>query len=213
MQKGERLVFIAMLLLSLGFGGAATTGFYRQQKEERAALQRQLLAVAPSAIIGSRTDFLGNANSPYTLVEFGDYECPPCRAMHKQLPELLKRYDGQVRFTFRHLPLTSIHPNALPAAIAAEAARKQERFWPVHQALFTTELNTAAIQNVVRSERLDRARFHRDAAATAKKVVQDDIRQAEELGLQGTPSFILCCPDGRVIRLTSLDQLSTYVSL
>lgn len=213
MQKGERLVYIAMLVLSLGFGGAAATGFYRQQTAERAALQRQILLVAPSTVIGSRTDFLGDPNSPYTLVEFGDYECPPCRAAHKQLSEILKRYQGKIRFTFRHLPLTTIHPNALPAALAAEAARKQGAFWPLHEAFFVSELDSATIREIVRSQRLDRARFHRDYATIAKDIVQKDTRQARALGLNSTPSFLLCGPDSRVVRLTNLDQLTQFVPL
>jgi protein-disulfide isomerase len=71
-----------------------------------------------------------------TIVEYGDYECPHCRAAHCVVNELLKHFDDQVRLVYRHFPLTKIHPHAQKAAEAAEAAGAQGKFWEMHDLLF-----------------------------------------------------------------------------
>ena len=71
-----------------------------------------------------------------TLVEYGDYECPYSRMAFRVIQRLEPQLGGQLRFVFRHLPLTRIHPHALAAAHLAEAAALQGRFWPMHELLF-----------------------------------------------------------------------------
>jgi hypothetical protein len=77
----------------------------------------------------------GGVDAPVTLVEYGDYECPYCRSAAGGIAELLKGFDGSLRFVFRHLPLPDVHPNATLAAEAAEAAGAQGKFWPMHDLL------------------------------------------------------------------------------
>ncbi|MGZ9163893.1 MAG: DsbA family protein, partial [Anaerolineales bacterium] len=83
---------------------------------------------------------LGPENAPITIVEFSDFQCPYCRRWHAEVYEpLLAAYPGQIRMVYRHLPLTSIHPEAFPAAEAVMCAGEQDAFWQYHKKLFSSE--------------------------------------------------------------------------
>jgi protein-disulfide isomerase len=71
-----------------------------------------------------------------TIVEYGDFQCPTCGRYHPILDELLRRYSGKLKLEFHHFPLISIHPNAMGASLAAEAAADQGKFWEMHDMLF-----------------------------------------------------------------------------
>lgn len=84
---------------------------------------------------------LGAADAPVTIIEFSDYECPYCRRYHAEtFDQIMATYGDQVRYVFKDLPLTSIHPNAVPAANAAHCAHEQNVFWEYHNLLFSMEL-------------------------------------------------------------------------
>lgn len=215
MPKSERMLIIFMGLLSAGFATAAATGFYQQHREQERAMQAQVLPVAPAEVIGPNADFEGDPNSPYTLVEFGDYQCPPCHAANEKIPEILRKYRGKVRFTFRNLPLTSIHPYAMSAAIAAEVARAHGKFWPMHDRLYGIDVGVfdqEAIKSAVSAEGLDQKRFDTARTTGANTAVETDLQEAKKLGLSSTPTFILCCSNGQTVHLQSLDQTQEYVS-
>jgi protein-disulfide isomerase len=94
-----------------------------------------ILAVAPEP-----TDHLqGPEHAPVTLLEYGDFECPSCKAAAQGPKLLLERFPNKIRFIFRHFPLEKAHPHALMAAEAAEAAGHQGLFWPMHDALFENQ--------------------------------------------------------------------------
>ena len=78
----------------------------------------------------------GPSGAPVTIVEYGDFECPNCKQAAPAVALLLRRFTGRVRLVFRHFPLEEVHPHALIAAEAAEAARGQGRFWEMHDLLF-----------------------------------------------------------------------------
>ena len=84
---------------------------------------------------------LGSADAPVTIVEFSDYECPYCQRYHQTtFDQILDTYGDQIRYVYKDLPLTSIHPNATPAANAAYCAQEQEAFWEFHDLLFSGQL-------------------------------------------------------------------------
>lgn len=170
------------------------------------------LRVTPETAIGLSRDFQGSASAPYTLVEFADYQCGPCIGMSERLPALLKKYPGRVRFVFRNFPLTTMHPLAMPAATAAEAAQRQGQFWPMHDGLFKSrgKLDETAIANLATSLHLNAARFARDRMDAAPSV-EADMKAGNALGVAGTPTFLLCCADGRVFRLSSPTQMAQFV--
>src|SRR5262249_11992757 len=81
----------------------------------------------------------GPDDAPVTLVEYGDYECPHCGSAHSIVLAVRKRMGPRLRFVFRHFPLTQIHPHAMHAAEAAEAAAEQGKFWEMHDTLFENQ--------------------------------------------------------------------------
>jgi protein-disulfide isomerase len=171
--------------------------------------EKQILHTDASRVIGDRPDFQGEPGSPYTLVEFGDYQCPPCRATNSRLPSLLARYHGRVRLEFRNLPLVTIHPYAMQAALVAESARLHGKFWPVHDALYQGGVTSFTASDITRTA--SKYRIPTTGLKTAQHAVEADIEEAKALGLNSTPSFILCCPDRRVIRLQALPQIDQYM--
>ncbi len=84
---------------------------------------------------------IGSPDAPVQLVEFGDYDCPDCSVAFAIVERLLEDKGDRIYFAFRHFPLIKRHPRALAAAIAAEAAGRQGKFWPMHRLIFATERN------------------------------------------------------------------------
>src|SRR3954470_5998705 len=82
---------------------------------------------------------LGPSHARVTIVEYGDFECPNCKQAAPAVKLLLGKFEGRVRYVFRHFPLEEVHPHALRAAEAAEAAAGQEKFWPMHDLLFQNQ--------------------------------------------------------------------------
>jgi len=99
-----------------------------------------------------------------------------------------------VRIVWKHLPLTSIHPNAMGAALASEAARSQGKFWEFHDKLFENQ-NQLAVEDLKKYAKemgLDTTRFEKDLVDLQKKKrVEDDMAEAKALGITGTPGFFV----------------------
>lgn len=105
---------------------------------------------------------LGPEDAPVTIIEFSDYECPYCQRYHQQtFDAIIDTYGDQVRYVFKDLPLTSIHPNAVPAAAAAHCAHDQNAFWEFHDLLFSMQLglSTEAYFAYANALGLDQATF------------------------------------------------------
>ena len=145
------------------------------------------------------------ANVVVTLEEFGDYQCPPCGALHPVLKKLKQEYGANLNFVFRNLPLSAIHKNAMAAAQAAEAARMQSRFWEMHdllyenQDLWKDDINPMPIfWKFAADLGLDTAKFSSDMEDKQVKLrIEADQSAATELGVNGTPTLLI---DGRQLR-------------
>ena len=138
----------------------------------------------------------GLADAPITLLEYGDLECPYCGLAEPAVRELLAESDD-VRYVWRHLPLTDVHPHAQLAAEAAEAADRQGRFWEMHDLLLTRQDALEPRQLVGYAEELglDVPRFHDDLKRhVARTRIADDVESAAASGVAGTPTFFV---DGR----------------
>ncbi len=128
-----------------------------------------------------------------TLVEYGDFECPYCGQAEPAVRELIKEY-GDLRFVFRHLPLTDVHPHAQLAAEAAEAAGKQGKFWEMHDTLMDHQgaLNAPNLVRYAGELGLDTEKF---AAALRKHVgaarIAEDVDSADLATVSGTPTFFI----------------------
>jgi protein-disulfide isomerase len=124
---------------------------------------------------------------------------------------VLEQYPTQVRFVYKHLPLTSLHPNALPAAQAAVAAQKQGKFWEMHDILFSKNdgLTPEALKSYAQRIGLDVARFESDmAAAETKAQIQEDMRLSRQLGVRGTPTIFV---NGKLLTQRSVDGLKAMI--
>jgi protein-disulfide isomerase len=137
---------------------------------------------------------LGPADAPITIVEFSDYQCPYCRRWHDQVYEpLLAAYPGKIKFVYRHLPLESIHPEAIPAAEAAMCAGEQDAFWQFHEKLFSSEsLGNQIYTQYAQDLGLDLKTF--ESCVSDRKyqqAVETDINFAVDLGIRSTPTFFI----------------------
>jgi protein-disulfide isomerase len=136
----------------------------------------------------------GPANAPVTLVEYGDYQCPDCLRAFSIIAEIQKRMDGRMRFVFRHFPL-GIHPRALRAAEASEAAAAQGKFWEMYDTLFKHQqaLEDRDLQQYAGKIGLDAARFERemDEHKYAPRIQQEFHEALYGGGITGTPTFYI----------------------
>ena len=151
--------------------------------------------------LDEKTDDIRGAPTGPLILEYGDYECPYSRQAFRAIEQVEGQLDGNMRFAFRHFPLTSIHPHALAAASAAEAAAMQDRFWDMHELLYHRQkaLEDDDLRRYAAQLGLDVAAFDRDRASTA---VADRIRRDGASGLAsgqvlGTPTLFI---DGVVHR-------------
>jgi protein-disulfide isomerase len=136
----------------------------------------------------------GPADAPAVMVLFSDFECPWC-ALGRELVELLQKQAGsRLRVCFKHLPLIRLHEHSQLAAQAAVAAQRQDRFWPMHDRLFTHQKELARDDLIehARALGLDLDRFRRDLDSSEVVArVKRDADEAARLRLRGTPSFLI----------------------
>ena len=208
MRKAEASVLSGILLMALC--GLAYSFIRPAAKSEPIVHSEPELAIHASDLLANRYDFLGDVAAPYTLIEFGGYECPPCRGARTQVKELLSKYKGKLKLDFRNLPLPQLHSNAMYSAIAAEAARDQHRFWAVHTSLYETVLSDPAIDSIVNAK-LNVKSLSNLQMVRARKAVETDRQIAAKLELDSTPSFLLACPDGKLYRLNELESVSHFI--
>jgi len=144
--------------------------------------------------VGDRDHRRGPDDAPATLVVYGDYECPYTRRAQRDIDALLDRRPDRLRYVYRHFPLTRIHPHALRAAEAAEAAAAQGGFWAYHAVLFARQraLEPADLLRYAGELGLDAERVERELdAGTHAARVREDVRSGTAAGVQGTPTLFL----------------------
>jgi protein-disulfide isomerase len=151
--------------------------------------------------IDNNVDHVRGSPAGRLIVEYGDYECPYSRQAFREIERVEKELGGNVRFAFRHFPLTEIHPHALAAAAAAEAAALQGRFWDVHELLFHRQkaLEDSDLRGYAAELGLDVGVFDRDrAGAAVLGRVRRDVASGTATGeVLGTPTLFI---DGVVHR-------------
>ena len=140
---------------------------------------------------------LGDPAAPVTVLEYGDYECPYCAAAAPVLRQLVEESEGRIRLAFRNFPLADVHPFALTAALAAEAAAAQGAFWPMHTLLFSHQdrLDDAALSAYGDELGIEGSRLVGEAAQPYADKVEADFAAGVEAGVPGTPTLFI---DGRL---------------
>jgi Na+/H+ antiporter NhaA len=170
------------------------TSMLPKQMRLRALLGTQAAIIDLAAPVDPRRDHLrGPAKAPVTLVEYGDFECPYCGRAEPAIRELLADF-GDVRYVWRHLPLTDVHPHAELAAEAAEAAAAQGAFWEMHDVLLNNQdaLRPGDLIGYATDLGLDTERFARDLRTHAwASRVAEDVDTADLGAVSGTPTFFI----------------------
>lgn len=158
--------------------------------------------VADSVLIPENPHVKGATESAQvTVVEFSDFQCPACRATTPLVQQLLATYGDSVRFIYRNYPLVSIHKNAQAAAIFAEAAAEQGKFWEVHDLLFATQLEwsdtkadelQAQFMTYAETLEMDLPRLEEKMNdSTVLEAIQRDVADGNTANVAGTPTFFV----------------------
>jgi Na+/H+ antiporter NhaA len=153
----------------------------------------ETLADLAVAVDPERDHVRGPASAPVTVVEYGDFECPYCGKAESAVRELLADF-GDVRYVWRHLPLSDVHPRAELAAEAAEAAAAQGAFWEMHDLLLDHQGDLKPSDLTAYAEQLDldldryREDLQRHAHASR---IEEDVDSADLSGVTGTPTFFV----------------------
>ncbi len=190
---------IAIILAAIILAGGAA--FY--MSKQAAPPVEAVASSAPSATPATAPNGGGRSRGPkdaaVTIIEFGDYQCPSCGFYSPVVLEVLKRYPTQVRFEFHHFPLVGIHQWAMPAALAAEAAGDQGKFWEMHDLIYENQERWSRMPNP-ESEFLTYAgriglninQFMQGMRNpdTESRVLQDVVR-AREADINETPTFFV----------------------
>ena len=170
-------------------------------------LEKQLPTKQPSIPLEISADndpVIGNPDAPITIIEFSDFQCPFCARFHIQtLPTIMEEYieKGSVKLVFRDFPIQSIHPNAVPASVAAECANEQGKFKQMHDILFEKQNEWSNLETVYAIElfnqyseqiNLEQEQFS-SCLSTAKyvKEIQNDLDDGRTYGVTGTPGFFI----------------------
>ncbi|WP_413163636.1 DsbA family protein [Capilliphycus salinus ALCB114379] len=167
----------------------------RQQQDLQSSRQTFLeqMKTDPAAIIGS-SPTTGASDREIVLLEFSDFQCPFCARAHQTVKQFMDKHGDRVTLVYKHLPLSQIHPEAIPSAKASWAAQQQGKFWEYQDALFAQQkqLGEDLYIAIAKNLNLDLEQFNRDReSAAAEAAIQKDLELAQGLGLSGTPFFVM----------------------
>lgn len=184
--RGQLTIMVAAIVVGVpAFMTLANSGeFAPPPQASKQALETQLVRPGSHAT--------GDLQSPVTVVEFGDFECPMCGLAEKSFRQLMQQYNGQVRFVFRQFPLAQAHPQAEKAAEASECAAAQGKFWEARSYLYAhqQDLSVKALESFAAPLGLIPAQFNQclESGAMAGRV-QQDVGDGRALGVRATPTF------------------------
>jgi protein-disulfide isomerase len=144
--------------------------------------------------VNSNDHIQGKNTAPLELVEYGDYQCPHCGHAYPIIKKLQQSLGANLKFVFRNFPLSEIHPDAFNAAVAAEAAGLQQKFWEMHDIIFENqqELGLESLFLYAKTIGLNIERFKNDIQKnTLTSKVEQDFESGVRSGVNGTPSFFI----------------------
>lgn len=138
--------------------------------------------------------WVGAADAPVSLVEFGDYESEACAKAHEIVKKILHTYEGKVKFNFRHFPLTQIHQRAQKAAEASVGASQEGKFWEMHNLLFAhrTQLGSISLREYAREAgAMDKNFLPKLVDSLYGWTVRNDLLEGLEKGIRDIPAFLI----------------------
>jgi len=187
----------------------------KAKKEREDAFHARFDAGKTKTLVTGGSPEMGAPDAVVTIVEWADFECPFCRAFFPLLDELVRKYPTQVRLVYKFYPLGA-HPHGELAARAAAAAQNQGKFWEMHHTLFENQehLEQSDLERYAKAVGLDLAKFRADLGSKELgERLEKDKKQADELGLDGTPFLFI---NGRYVNLNLLasqDDVIDWVKL
>jgi formate-nitrite transporter family protein len=203
--EGKFLTFVlAIILLSFAYY------FYAMKSGSTSGTPEQVT-------ITEQDHVRGTAGAKVTLVEFGDFQCPACGAYEPIVRQVVAENAGNIQFVFKHYPLTQIHPNALLAAKASEAAGLQGKFWEMHDMLYDRQQEWSGslgardmFAGYATELGLDAAAFSESLGneSLEQKIVAE-YKEGNTLGVKGTPTFFV---NGKMIQSPgSLEEFNRVI--
>jgi protein-disulfide isomerase len=171
---------------------------HKRENQARAAQQHAELNHPLQPDLSSPRPVRGSSNASITIVEYGDFECPFCGQAHRTVREILKRYDGQVRFMHKHNPISEIHPMASRAArwFEAMAEKDPDKAWLFHDRLYEQQIilkdGDEGLESLVASLELNPDEIRNAATSEAITIqIEKDREEARTFGFTGTPAFVI----------------------
>ncbi|MDB5187058.1 MAG: Na+/H+ antiporter, NhaA family protein nonfunctional [Candidatus Saccharibacteria bacterium] len=197
MSKKAWIIFATVCVLLLG----SLVAYSNSKKVNVGEVDANKIQTTSEASGNIADHVFGKPDSKVVLVEYGDFQCPGCGGMHPTVKSVTEKYKGQLTFVFRNFPLTQIHPNALVAAAAAEAAGLQGKYWEMHNALFEKQdaWKSASVKNRIdvftqyaKALNLDVNKFGTDIASeSVTKKINYDLAIGKKINVSSTPTFVL----------------------
>lgn len=138
--------------------------------------------------------YRGAASPKLVIYEYSDFECPFCGKVQPAVEETLRAYPDTVQLQYRHYPLLDVHPNSLGAAVAAVCAEKQEKFWKMHDLMFSNQqaLQAADLRKYASEAGMDLGEYDSCVSSDgAAQKVREDMLVANSAGVQATPTFVV----------------------
>jgi protein-disulfide isomerase len=178
------------LLFMIPWGGQSQAP--ADLESHQALVSEVILSTDRAELIGD-SPTRGNPDASLVLLKFSDFQCGFCRAASGDMKTFMDEHESDVLYVYKHLPLTQIHPEAVPAARASWAAQQQDQFWPFHDALFAqpARLGNDRYEEIAQELGLDMEQFNRDRnSSESQDAVNRDLELSRELRLSGTPTFV-----------------------
>lgn len=154
----------------------------------------KVVKVSNDILLKNAIETDGPSDAKVTIVEFGDFQCPACKAEESIIDQVRKDYQGKVRFVWRNFPLTQVHEFAFDSSLAAEAAGKQGKFWPYHDKLFEISPSLAKdkLLQAAKDVGLDTEKFTKDMDSDAvRQIVLNDQADGNKANVNGTPTIFI----------------------
>lgn len=229
--SGILLLGILMLIVLAGTGFIGMVGYYslKISQGETQEFTREIGGIskdarlaqtnAPKAVtageilstISSNNPTKGKETAPITIVMFIDFECPYSQSSHDNFNQLLAQYGSAIKVIFKHFPITSIHPQATNAALAATCAHEQNKFWEYYDVLFNEEtLGDETYEKAALKVRVNMNQF-RSCYTTQKHLttIEEDVKNGIALGVQGTPTYFVNAQ--KIEGVPTLEQWNTII--
>lgn len=194
MTKGRWIAFAAICVLIFG-----ALIFNSKSTEVKVAEVDPAKVITDNKPLPDHT--FGSDAKKVVLIEYGDFQCTGCGSLYPTLKPLKEHYKDELTFVFRNFPLTSLHPNALAASAAAEAAGLQGKFWEMHDVLFENQTEWSALDSTKRTEQfatyatrlgLDTEKFKKDMInEKISQKIKRDQALGKKIGASSTPTLVL----------------------